>query len=115
VLLCVERVDGYTQEIPLDVGAGAGIAVQLTPEYVEPLPLASLTALELEQDDENPGLRASMGQFQRIIPLDPSSRILVGWEDSTAGLYTNHSRSESIVVSEIASLRLDFDRTVPGS
>lgn len=110
MLLCVERVDGYTQEIPLDVGAGAGIAVQLTPEYVEPLPLASLTALELEQ-----GLRASMGQFQRIIPLDPSSRILVGWEDSTAGLYTNHSRSESIVVSEIASLRLDFDRTVPGS
>ena len=75
---------------------------------------AELAALELEQDEENPGPRASMGQFQRVVPLDPSSRIVVGWEDSTAGLLTNHSRQESIVVAEIASLRLDFDQTVPG-
>ena len=112
MLLCIERIDGYRQEIPLDPQAGAGIGAQLT-DYVEWLPLDRLTGLELDQDDENPGLRAIMGQFQRIIPLNPDSRIVVGWEDPSAAIHTNHSRQESIVVSEIVSLRLDLDRTVP--
>jgi hypothetical protein len=114
VLLCVERVDGYRQEFPLDITL-AGVGAQVTEGVVEWLPLDKLTGLELDADEVNPGLRAIMGQYQRAIPLDPSSRILVGWEDPTAPVLTNHSRSESISVSEIASLRLDFDRSVPGS
>lgn len=111
MLLVVDRLDGYRQEFPLDLSL-AGVGVQLTDDCVEWLPLEKLTALELEADDENPGLRASMGQYMKIIPLDPSSRILVGWEDPRAA---PPQRSASIVVSEIARLSLDFDRPMPSA
>ena len=58
---------------------------------------AELAALELEQDEENPGPRASMGQFQRVVPLDLSlaDRRRLGGLDSGAPRRTIRGRSRS--------------------
>jgi hypothetical protein len=54
-----------------------------------------------------------MGQYMKIIPLDPSSRIVVGWDDPSAPVHSNQRRWTTLVVSEIARLWLDFDRPMP--
>ena len=66
----------------------------------------------LDPDPVNPTLTATWGSLMRPYPLDPSSRIVVGWEDPSAPLMSNHSRHATFVVSELAALSLDLDRVV---
>jgi hypothetical protein len=68
----------------------------------------------VDANEVNPGLRASMSEYMKIIPLDPSSTILVGWEDPATPIHSNHSRSTSLVVSvesdcaRLAQRRADY-------
>jgi hypothetical protein len=115
MILVVESTDGGRLEIPLEAGRGDGIAVEQAPDFFEPLPLARLTGLELQQHDENPVLTASIEtNMMRPYMLSPSSRIHVGWEDASAPILSNAQRSASFVVGELANVSLDFDRVAAG-
>lgn len=112
MILVVEKVNGATIEVALDAARGDGIGVEIAPDVFEPLPVARLTGLELMQHRENPTLMASMGRFMCPYPLNPSSRIHVGWSDPDAGLMQPHQRSADFIVSELKSVSLDGDRAV---
>ena len=116
MILCVEAKDGGRVEIQLDAARGDGIGLQVLPEgFVEPIPLASLTGLALEQHPANPVVTATFGgRFQTPYSVNPESVVHVGYEDPATPIGANHGRSASFTISELAGLTVDLDRLVVG-
>ena len=79
-MILVEAKDGGRVEIQLDAARGDGIGLQVLPEgFVEPIPLASLTGLALEQHPANPVVTATFGgRFQTPYSVNPESVVHVG-------------------------------------